>query len=195
MQTVTDAQLTRLAELKKLYRYVIDANPYPLSAYKHIPAELQNDIRWIDAGLLKTWQRTAQRAEECSWQQADAVWAEADQLWAELERFRSDWGLTNDDNIHTTVRAEIQTDQPQPGEFYTAKQILKACFHDSPDGPYITYMIAISNALFDPTNWKKPFRAVSPACGIEWAKAAAAFYHAGTPVVRGDTVTSLGYQA
>lgn len=44
------------------------------------------------------------------------------------------------------------------------------------------YMMAVSKAIFDPTDWKAPCKVWFPVCGHEWVKAAIIWYHGAEPV-------------
>jgi len=55
------------------------------------------------------------------------------------------------------------------------------------------YLQAIAKALFDPNDWKAPFKANFPKCGDEWAKATIIWYHGGQPYQTFTGVGSFGY--
>lgn len=56
------------------------------------------------------------------------------------------------------------------------------------------YLIAVSDTLFDPQDWKAPFYARFPECGEEWAEAAIIWYHGAEATRSFIGVFSPGYQ-
>lgn len=66
-------------------------------------------------------------------------------------------------------------------------------FRQIPKNKATAYMIAVSNAIFDPDNWKAPIYATFPECGKEWAKAAIIWYHGAEPKESFIGVYSTGY--
>lgn len=93
--------------------------------------------------------------------------------------------------MYTTFAAKINAKRPRHLMNKTAQEIVeymqihfKADFYD--EGKYwkdrplnksTAYLIAVSDALFNPEDWKAPFYAKFPDCGHEWAKAAVIWYH------------------
>ena len=62
-----------------------------------------------------------------------------------------------------------------------------------PKNKATAYMIAVSEAIFDPSDWKAPVKVWFPECGDEWAKAAIIWYHGAEPRSNGYWVYSTGY--
>lgn len=63
-----------------------------------------------------------------------------------------------------------------------------------PKNKATAYMIAVSNAIFNPDDWKSPVKVWFPECGDEWAKAAIIWYHGANPISNnGYWVYSPGY--
>lgn len=63
-----------------------------------------------------------------------------------------------------------------------------------PKNKATAYMIAVSKAIFDPSDWKAPIKTWFPSCGDEWAKAAIIWYHGAEPRCNGSYwVYSAGY--
>ena len=62
-----------------------------------------------------------------------------------------------------------------------------------PKNKATAYMIAVSKAIFDPSDWKAPIKVWFPECGDEWAKAAIIWYHGAEPRSNGYWVYSPGY--
>ncbi len=62
-----------------------------------------------------------------------------------------------------------------------------------PKNKATAYMMAVSKAIFDPSDWKAPVKVWFPECGDEWAKAAIIWYHGAEPHSNGYWVYSSGY--
>lgn len=67
-------------------------------------------------------------------------------------------------------------------------------FRQVPKNKATAYMVAVSKAIFDPSDWKAPIKCWFPSCGDEWAKAAIIWYHGAEPRSNnGYWVYSPGY--
>ena len=67
-------------------------------------------------------------------------------------------------------------------------------FREKPANKSTAYLVAVSNTLMNPQDWKAPFYARFPECGDEWAEAAIIWYH-GVGAKRSFVgVYSPGYQ-
>lgn len=111
--------------------------------------------------------------------------------------------------MYTTEAAKIEENFPKHTRRMTAHQIVEylrehfktefvqdeygRILEQKPLNKSTAYMMAVSNALFDPDDWKAPFRANFPNCGREWAKAAVIWYHGATPYETSIGVVSTGY--
>lgn len=62
-----------------------------------------------------------------------------------------------------------------------------------PTNKITAYAQAVSQAVFDPSDWKNPFYAVHATCGNEWVKAVIMWYHACEPRETMCGVVSNGY--
>lgn len=108
-------------------------------------------------------------------------------------------------NRYRTEAATIDLMAPKATMGMTAQQIVsymmdnyKTTLDDSgvpckPANEATAYLMAVSNAIFDPSDWKAPCYAVFPQCGIEWAKAAIIWYHGAKPQESFVGVYSPGY--
>lgn len=64
----------------------------------------------------------------------------------------------------------------------------------TPRNKATAYMMAVSKAIFDPSDWKAPIKTWFPSCGDEWTKAAIIWYHGAEPRSNnGYWVYSPGY--
>lgn len=111
--------------------------------------------------------------------------------------------------MFTTECAKINAEKPANTRNMKAQQIVeymvknfKTNIIDNGRGKGITvkplnkstaYLIAVSEAIFDPENWKNPCYAKFPECGDEWAAAAIIWYHGATPHKTFIGVMSQGY--
>lgn len=110
-------------------------------------------------------------------------------------------------NFYETHQAKIEAKKPAQLNGKSAMEIVhylqahfKTDFIDDgqgfrqvPKNKATAYMIAVSKAIFDPSDWKAPCRTWFPECGDEWAKAAIVWYHGAEPICNGYWVHSRGY--
>ena len=106
--------------------------------------------------------------------------------------------------MHEIKSPKIEAEKPRHLNGKTAMEIVeymrdhfKTDFTDDmkqvPLNKSTAYLIAVSNAVFDPANWKNPVKVwFGP---DEWVKAAIIWYHAAEPHSNGYWVYSPGYQA
>jgi len=111
---------------------------------------------------------------------------------------------------YTTEGAKIEAQKPQQLNGKTADEIviyLQGHFKtemelddqgrlvgQTPLNKTTAYMMAVYQALFDPSDWRNPFYAIHPDCGSEWATAAIIWYHGARGHQTFAGVQSPGYQ-
>ena len=104
-------------------------------------------------------------------------------------------------NYYRTENAEIKAEAPAMKTFSMSvddlvQYIQKNFRIDSegtPANKTTAYLKAVSDAIFDPQEWKAPCYAVCPQCGNNWAEAAIIWYHGRKGVRSFVGVYSLGY--
>lgn len=104
-------------------------------------------------------------------------------------------------NFHKTESAKIGVPKPKNTRGWTTEQIIaygREHYNTNietgrPMNKFTAYMVAVSNAIFNPEDWKAPIYAIFPGCGNEWAKAAIIWYHGAQPYESFVGVYSHGY--
>lgn len=108
-------------------------------------------------------------------------------------------------NRYKTENAKIEAEAPRQLLNKSAQEIVQYMMEhfkttmDERDLPTVpankatAYLMAVSKAIFDPTDWRNPIYAVLPQCGNEWAKAAIIWYHGAEPLESFVGVYSNGY--
>jgi hypothetical protein len=101
---------------------------------------------------------------------------------------------------YQTENAKIDAEMPANTRNMTSMQIVeymrkhfKVTGINDPANKSTTYLQAVSDAIFDPSDWKNPIYAIHPQCGKEWAGAAIIWYHGATPHQSMAGVYSQGY--
>ena len=105
-------------------------------------------------------------------------------------------------SFFTTDFATISIEKPSNTMNMTAEEIVAygtKHFRQADDGTplnaFTARMKAVSDAIFNPAEWKAPIYARCSISDREWVKAAVIWYHGQKPIESGIGVYSYGYAA